>query len=254
MEHITSRSNPLAVHIRKLNASRAYRREAREFCCEGPKLLQEALHWRAHIHTVVAGESARLPEHLPVHIRQVIMPDELVRALAETESPQGVLFLCEIPSLKPPDRLTGRHYLILDGLQDPGNVGSIWRTADAFCANGLFLIHHCADPYSPKTVRATMGAVFRFPVWEIELDGLKGLLHQAGLPLYAAALRPDAADIRAVSLSPAAVIIGSEGRGVSDEGLAECETVLKIPMADRCESLNAAAAACVVLWEMYRSY
>jgi TrmH family RNA methyltransferase len=118
----------------------------------------------------------------------------------------------------------------------------------------LFLIHRCADPYSPKTVRATMGAVFRLPAWETTLAELAVLLRKAAIPLYAADASPEAEDIRGVSFSSAAVLIGSEGGGVSREGLSESRRVFKIPMTDRCESLNAAAAACVVLWEMYRSH
>ncbi len=252
MERITSRSNPLIAHIRKLNASRAYRREAGEFCCEGPKLLEEALHWGAQVNTILTSERMALSGQLPAHIRHVTLPDDLLCCAAATESPQGVVFLCKFPPLPPPEKLTGRRYLVLDGLQDPGNVGTIWRTADAFGADGLFLIHHCADPYSPKTVRATMGAVFRLPVWETELDELRRLLSEASVPLCAAALHADAVDVRRQSLTPAAVIIGSEGGGVSPEALSASERILRIPMTERCESLNAAAAACVVLWEMFR--
>ena len=140
---------------------------------------------------------------------------------------------------------------MLDGLQDPGNVGTIWRTADAFGADGLILCGGCADPWGPKTVRATMGAAFRLPVWERPLDVLAGELAGMEVPLYATALREDTEDVRTAPLGErSAVIIGSEGRGVSSLALSVCERTLKIPMRARCESLNAAAAACVVLWEM----
>lgn len=141
---------------------------------------------------------------------------------------------------------------MLDGLQDPGNVGTVWRTADAFGAAGLFLIDGCADPFSPKTIRSTMGACFRLPVWETGWERLKPLLDAAGIPLYATALRSDTEDVRGAALGRAAVIIGSEGRGVSRQALEMCEKTLKIPMRERCESLNAAAAAAVVLWEGWR--
>ena len=141
---------------------------------------------------------------------------------------------------------------MLDGVQDPGNVGTIWRTADAFGANGLILCNGCADPWSPKTVRATMGAVFRLPVYEGTLDETADKLAAASIPLYAAALREDTVDVRDVRLDSAAVIIGSEGRGVSERALSLCQSTIKIPMRARCESLNAAVAASVVLWEMAR--
>lgn len=252
MEYITSRSNQLVTHIRKLNSSRAYRRHTGQFFCEGVKMLEEALRWGARVETVLTNGETALPETIEAHTRLVGVPKDLLCALAATEHPQDLLFLCRLPPLTLPERLTGVRYLVLDGLQDPGNLGTIWRTADAFGADGLFLIHHCADPYAPKTVRATMGAVFRLPVWEAELHEIKGLLDEASIPLCATALRGDALDIRDRSLSPAAVIIGSEGRGVSDEALSLSERMFRIPMTGKCESLNAGVAASIILWEMYR--
>ena len=160
--------------------------------------------------------------------------------------------MAPLPSTAPPEHLEGGRWLVLDGLQDPGNVGTIWRTADALGADGLLLVNHCADPFSPKTVRATMGACFRLPVYEVEAEALPGLLGRSGLTLYASALRRDAADLRAVEFGRCAVVIGSEGRGVSPELLAMSRRALKIPMRPRCESLNAAAAAAIILWEMAR--
>ena len=116
----------------------------------------------------------------------------------------------------------------------------------------MFLLPGCAEPFAPKTVRATMGACFRLPVWEGTLEDLTGLLARSAVPLYAAALRDDTEDIRSVPLGSAAVVIGSEGRGVSQPVLDACRATLKIPMRDRCESLNAAVAASVVLWEGWR--
>ena len=251
MERITSRMNELAAYIRKLSGSRSARRAAGEFVCDGPKLLAEALKWGAAVTTVVAEEGTSLPE-LPSAVRRVEVPADLLRSLSTTETPQGVLFLCRTPDLALPERLTGGRYMVLDGVQDPGNLGTVWRTADAFGADGLVLVHSCADPWSPKTVRATMGACFRLPVWEADLHTLQARLDEGGVPLYATALREDTEDLRAQDLRRCAVVIGSEGRGVSEETLALCGKTLKIPMRTRCESLNAAVAAAVVLWEMAR--
>ena len=251
MERITSRKNELVAHIRKLSGSRSARRAAGEFVCDGPKLLAEALKWGAAVTTVVAEEGTSLPE-LPSAVRRVEVPADLLRSLSTTETPQGVLILCRTPDLALPERLTGGRYMVLDGVQDPGNLGTVWRTADAFGADGLVLVHSCADPWSPKTVRATMGACFRLPVWEADLHTLQARRDEGGVPLYATALREDTEDLRAQDLRRCAVVIGSEGRGVSEETLALCGKTLKIPMRTRCESLNAAVAAAVVLWEMAR--
>ena len=142
--------------------------------------------------------------------------------------------------------------MVLDGVQDPGNVGTIWRTADAFDCDGLVLLPGCADPYGPKTVRASMGAVFRRSVWTCTAQELAEVLQRSDIPLYGAALRDDTLDARAVDYSRAALAIGSEGRGLTDEVLSLCRKTIRIPMAERCESLNAAIAAAVLLWEAYR--
>ena len=248
---ITSRSNPLVTRVRKLNSKRAFRRTENAFAAEGPKLLAEALRWGAQVETVMAAPGVSLPE-LPARTRVAELPDQLLAFVADTETPQGIVFICKGKSLAVPERLEGRRWLVLDGVQDPGNVGTVWRTADAFGADGLLLCNGCADPWNPKTVRATMGAVFRLPVYEGTLKDAAERLTAASVPLYAAALREDTQDIRDVPLSKAAVVIGSEGRGVSDEAFFLCQKTVKIPMRARCESLNAAVAASVVLWEMAR--
>ena len=251
METITSRTNPLCTHIRKLASSASYRRSSGEFLCDSPKLLEEALLRQADLHTVVCTADAALPP-IPAGVRLVRVPADVMRSISPMETPQGALFTVRLPDTALPEMLTGAHYLVLDGVQDPGNVGTILRTADAFDCDGVFLVNACADPYSPKTARATMGAVFRRDVYQCTADELCALLQKSNLPLYGTALRNDTVSLRDAELSRAAVAIGSEGRGLSAEILSKCEKTIKIPMSPRCESLNAAVAASVVLWEMYR--
>ena len=248
---ITSRANPLITYVRKLNGKRSFRRGENAFAAEGPKLLSEALRWGARVETVLCAPGVLLPE-LPVGTRVAELPEQLLAYAADTETPQGIIFVCKGKPLAIPEQLEGGRWLVLDGVQDPGNVGTVWRTADAFGADGLILCNGCADPWNPKTVRATMGAVFRLSAYEGTLKDAAERFAVASVPLYAAALREDVEDIRDVSLSTAAVIIGSEGRGVSDEALSLCKKTVIIPMRARCESLNAAVAASVVLWEMAR--
>ena len=184
--------------------------------------------------------------------RLVEVPQDVMKSISPSETPQGVLAVCALREAPLPQKLEGRHYVVLDGVQDPGNVGTILRTADAFDCDGIFLVNACADLYNPKTVRSTMGALFRRPVWRCEAAQLKALLETSGIPLYGAALREDTMDAREVDYSCAAVAIGSEGRGLCDEMLALCDGTIRLPMSERCESLNAAIAASVLLWEMYR--
>ena len=255
METITSRANPLCAHLRRLASSRAYREETGEFLCDSPKLLSEAELWGTPITALLYTEGAALaldPESYGA-VRTVRVSESVMRAVSPMEAPQGVVFTCRAMDHAPPEALTAdrygrQRYLLLDGVQDPGNVGTMLRTADAFGWT-VFLLPGCADLYNPKTLRAAMGVHFRSVICRDTLAHAAALVRAAGLPLYAAALGEDTADVRALDLRRCAVIVGSEGRGVSGEALALCDRRLKIPMDSTCESLNAAAAAAVLLWE-----
>ena len=250
-EHITSRANPLMTHIRKLAASRSCRREHREYLGDGVKLLEEAVKWDAPLLTVVHTKGVALPT-LKETVRVVEVPEDLMRSISPMEAPQGALFTARLPDESLPEQLCGRRYLALEGVQDPGNVGTILRTADAYEADGVILLGGCADLYNPKTVRSAMGALFRMKVWSGTLEQLQPLLNKAQLPLMGAALREDTVDAREADLSRAVILIGSEGRGLSEAALNACDQTIRIPMSERCESLNAAIAAATLLWEGYR--
>ena len=249
-ERITSRANPLCAHFRKLASSRAYRQEAGEFLCDSPKLLREACLWGAPVRTVLHTPGVPLPDLNGADVREV--SESVMAAVSPMETPQGVVFTCAMAPPPLPPRLEPGRYLVLDGIQDPGNAGTILRTADAFDCRAVFLLPGCADLYSPKTLRSAMGAHFRSAQWSCTLEDAVALFRAAGVPLYAAALGPDTADVRRVDLTSAALVIGSEGRGVSPQALAACQGTVQIPMSGRCESLNAAVAAAVLLWEGWR--
>lgn len=250
MKIITSRSNPLCVHLRKLASSRSYREETGEFLCDSPKLLREACLWGAPVRTVLHTPGVPLPDLDGADVREV--SESVMAAVSPMETPQGVVFTCAMAPPPLPTRLEPGRYLVLDGIQDPGNTGTILRTADAFDCRAVFLLPGCADLYSPKTLRSAMGAHFRSAQWSCTLEDAAALFRAAGVPLYAAALGPDTADVRRADLTSAALVIGSEGRGVSPQALAACQGTLQIPMSGRCESLNAAVAAAVLLWEGWR--
>lgn len=252
MERITSRQNPLITRLRRLGAEKKTRRAQGVFLCEGTKLVGEALRWGPPPELLAVAEGTSPPAELPAGVRVVEVPEALLRAVSTVETPQGMLAVCRTPDTAPPETLPEGRLLVLDGVQDPGNVGTILRTLDAFDADGLLLTGGCADPYGWKAVRSSMGAVFRRPIYSGTPEELAALLHRSGLPLYGAALREDTVDARQADYTRCTLAIGSEGRGLSREVLDLCGQTIRIPMSDRCESLNAAIAAAVLLWESWR--
>lgn len=251
MERITSRADPLIAHVRKLVSDAAYRADRAAFVCDGPKLLDEALRWDGGVSAVFFAEGTPLPE-IPEGIRAVEVPAGVLGTMSPSKTPQGVVCVCSMRDRPLPETLDGRRYLVLDAVQDPGNVGTILRTADAFGADGALLLPGCADVYHPRTVRATMGAVFRLPVWKCTAAAAGALLRRSGIPLYGAAARADALDVREADLGRFALAIGNEGQGLSREVLSLCPWTIRIPMEPGRDSLNAAMAAGVILWEAAR--
>lgn len=246
MERITSRKNEIIRRLRRLGAEKDARREAGEFVCDGEKLLGEALRSGAEIGTVLwAGEpSAEVPG-----AAQYLVPEELLDYASPLKSAARVLFTVRMrPAAPAPPGRT----LVLETVQDPGNLGTVLRTAEAFGIDTVILTGDCADPYHPKSVRATMGAVFRQRFCEMEREKLRVFLSGHALKLYGAALSDQAEDIRGLDLSGAAVAVGSEGRGLSEALLSLCDGELVIPMSGKSESLNAAVAAAIIMWEMTR--
>jgi len=248
-ERITSRKNPLLQHVRKLLSSRSYREKCGEYAADGVKLLEEAVKWAPEtLRTVIITADVN-PGPLPEQVRLVEVPDDIMQSVSPMEAPQGALFVCALPENRGPEM--DDRCLILDGIQDPGNLGTILRTADALEVP-VVLTPGCADAYNPKTVRATMGAVFRTrPRWASQ-EQIVGYCKEKSIPLYVTALSDRAVDLREADLSKAAMVIGSEGRGVGEFFLTHADRELIIPMSPRCESLNAAIAAAIVMWEMKR--
>lgn len=246
---ISSRKNPLLQQVRKLLSSRKAREEAGLFAADGTKLLEEAVRYCPGLDTVILSEGVEAS--LPDTVRRIRVPEDVMVSISPMETPQGALFLCRLPEKKPFVPKPGM--LLLDGIQDPGNVGTILRTADALDIP-VVLLEGCADPYSHKVVRASMGAVFRVqPVlstWEEARDACR----RAGIPIGVTALSPQAKDLRQAPLERMAVVIGSEGRGVRQEILDASDAELIIPMNPHCESLNAAVAATIVMWQMRQEH
>ena len=249
LETITSRKNAYIRHVRLLASDGNYRRQQGEYLCDGIKTLREALTFGARVTSVLWKEKVG-EILLPAETRQVLVPGKLFDFASPMQNSPGPLFTVAIRGCSKPGKL--KNAIVLEGVQDPGNVGTVIRTANAFGMDAVILTGACADLYHPKTVRASMGAIFRQTVLEIDREFLSSFLKDQGLPLYAAALDERAVDVRKVPLYRAAVAVGSEGRGLSRSLIAMSDQTVIIPMGPDSESLNAAVAAAVLMWEACR--
>ena len=244
-ERITSRKNPFLQQVKKLLSNRKEREQSGLFVADGTKLLQEAVRWYPGLKTVILSDGVQA--EVPEHVRVIRVPGDVMESISPMATPQGALFVCALPEKQ--SFVPKQGMLILDGIQDPGNLGTILRTADALNIP-VALLEGCADPYSHKVVRASMGAVFRTDVIRTTWTEVSAACKTAGIPVGVTALSDRAMDIRTADVKKMAVVIGSEGQGVRKDILETADAELIIPMNERCESLNAAVAATIVMWQM----
>lgn len=181
------------------------------FLGDGTKLLQEAMRWCDGLECVILADTLPIPA-MPEQVAVYQVPEDVMQTISPMRAPQGAVFLCRLP--EPPPLRLQPGTLILDGIQDPGNLGTILRTADAL-DTPVILTGACADPYNWKTVRASMGAIFRRSPMQATQEKIVHACQGQGIPLAVTALSERAMDIRQADAGACAVVIGSEGRGVS---------------------------------------
>ncbi len=253
---LTSAGNPLLKDVRRAVA-RGCLTEGGYWVAEGFHLLDEALGSRVEIGAVLASESARgaVESRDLAGIRVVLVSGTLFERLASTETTQGVMTLVKPPRWELRHLLTRPALLtVLDGLQDPGNAGAVVRSCEAFGSTGVVFLKGTASPHHPKTLRASTGSLYRVPFldgWTAE--ALSSEMSRAGLAVYATVPHGHAASVpvgEADLTRDCALLLGSEARGVSP-GLKVAARPISIPTA-RVESLNAAVAAGIVLYEARR--
>ena len=251
-QRITSRKNPLLQQVKKLLSSRKAREEAGLFAADGVKLLGEAVRWYPGLDTVILSEGVHAD--VPESVRLFRVPEDVMASISPMESPQGALFLCRLPEKKAYEPHPG--CLLLDGIQDPGNLGTILRVADWFGIRYVFCDMDCAGAFSPKCVQASMGAVFRVKTIYTNLVGLLKKFSSPEFHCYGTFLNGE--NIYKTELSAKGfIIMGNEGRGICPELESCIDSKLTIPsFADSTystESLNVGVATGIILSEFKRN-
>ena len=259
---IQSRSNPLITRMAKLS-DKKYRDREGLFRIDGVKLLSEAVSSGVQIEYIFIADTKRdkLTGELADELSRadgtvIFVSDDVLAKLTDESAPQGIVAVAhkfEVGDANIPSDGTFRA-LYLSSIRDPGNLGTMIRTAYAFGVERVFISSDCADLYSPKTVRASMGTVFRQPISVVPDEAaFADHVREVRCELYAAALRRNAKKLGTFDMPHRVCFaIGNEGHGLSEKFIDSCTSAVFIPMAEGCESLNAAMAATTIMWEMQR--
>lgn len=259
---ITAKDNPAVKHYRRLRGQKKARRTEGLFVAEGLRIVTDALQQNACVQQLFVTDSAweKYGEQLRSMMQEtgklLRISDAVGGVLADTEHTQGIFAICRIPQRRKLEAILSAEgkYLVLWNLQDPGNMGMILRTADALGVDAVLSCQSC-ELCSPKVVRATMGSVFRVPFYEEpDVDKLFAQLHEHGITSYAAVPAKTAVKLTDCDFSGgSAVWIGNEGNGLAPEVISACDMAVTIPMQGGPESLNAAMAAGILMWEMMKN-
>jgi TrmH family RNA methyltransferase len=256
MPAITSSHNPRLARVRALMEKRRQREEEQAFVVEGVRLVEEGISagWQAEL-VLFSGDlsergQASLDRFASLGVETLEVAPRLMESVAGTETPQGLLAVFHRQTLPLPDRLN--FALITDNLRDPGNLGTLLRSAAAAGVQAVLLSHGTTDAFAPKVLRAGMGAHFHLPVLSLTWDEIRAMCSERGLRVFLAEAAEGAAcwdlDLR----RPLAMMVGSEAEGASREAKALAYEPICIPMPGKSESLNAAIAASILLFEVVR--
>lgn len=261
MDLITSANNQQMKAVSGLLKKAKERREQNSFVVEGPRMAFEApKKWVKHIY--VSEHFISVPENKEKlesycagqKFRYDVAADSVLRQVSDTQTPQGILAVIDIPHYELEDLLTeNSHLLILESVQDPGNLGTMIRTGEGAGATGIIMNRTTVDLFNPKTVRATMGSLYRMPFYIAEnLGETMRILQGRGIHLYAAHLKGTLSYDDPDYTLPTGFLIGNEGNGLSDEIADLADTYIRIPMEGQVESLNAAISATLLMYECSR--
>ena len=259
LRRIEGRHNALVKELRQA-FSKGERTADGNYAVEGFRILEEAIRSGVRFRAVFFSESAagraeKLLSQLGAQVETLLLPDKLFETAVPTDAPQGVAALARWKEFSIEDVLARSQagpLLAIAGVQDPGNLGTILRSAEAFGAGGVLLGEGTVNPFNPKVVRASAGSIFRLPVARVKLLEALEAMKKQSLRLVATASHKGTPLDQAKLSGPLAIFIGSEGAGLSRDLIKEMDEIVAIPQAPQVESLNAGVAASIVLYEVMR--
>ena len=225
---IESRDNARIKRVCKLQSDSGERRAQGLFVCEGEVMLREAISAGTDIREVYMLPAQRQIAGLRGNAACMLITQPVLERMSEVKTSRGPIFVCAMPVH---EQVQGEALIALENMRDPGNMGTVLRTAEAFSMKQVICVGSCVDVYSPKVVRSTMGAIFRMPVTHMTTKQLYDLTRQRNLELFGAALSNSAQSVYDVDLQNCAVVIGSEAHGLSEEMLSLCDKQVKIGRA-----------------------
>jgi TrmH family RNA methyltransferase len=259
LRRVEGRHNALVKEMRRA-FSRAELTEAGDCAIEGVRILEEAIRSGLRFHAVFFSESAeghakRLLPQIGAHVETAVLPDKLFASVVPSETPQGVAAMVRYKQSSFEDlmeKVSAGPLVVVAGLQDPGNLGTILRSAEAFGAAGVILGEGTVSPFNSKVVRGSAGSIFRLPVLRTKLGEVLPRLREKGVRLVATSSHKGVSLPRANLAGAVAVLIGGEGAGVPRDWIAKADELIAIPHTAQVESLNAGVAASIVLYEIAR--
>lgn len=254
---VSSKENSLIKLVSKLQKSASARRENGLFVLEGLRICDDAYQNGILFDKLIISKTAdekyskNIEKFAEISKECYILPDSLFKKICDTTTPQGIIAIAKIPATNVKNILKTGRYIALENVADPANLGAVSRTAEALGVSGILLSSNSCDPYSPKALRASMGTLLRMPV--ILVEDFIGEIKKSGLKAYSCVVDRNAKSITDVEFSSgSAVIIGNEANGITEETKNASDEQITIRMSGKAESLNAAAAASIAMWEMMK--
>lgn len=255
---IISKDNSNIKYVKKLISSSKFRAETKSFVIEGVRMCEEALKSKSKIlkafYTKKCAEKfSKLISEIKNHAEQIFLVSEnLIKVISDAQTPQGIVLVCEQKDqIK---EVQGRNIVLLENIQNPSNLGSVFRVCDALDVKDVFILNSSCDIYNPKVLRGSMGSIFRLNLF-LKDDSLACInnLKNLGYKIYATVPKINATPLDQVDFSDKiGIILGNEGKGLKEETIAVCDGRITIPMNKETESLNVSVAAGILVWEMVK--